>query len=82
MKRIEEVPGAFREHGTLKTEPVRIQLKDNATPYAVQTARRVPIPLMLKVREELCCMEENGIIEEVTQPTDWCASMVPVLKKN
>ncbi len=37
---------------------------------------------MSKVREELCHMEENGIIEEVTQPTDWCAPMVPVLKKN
>jgi transposase InsO family protein len=82
VKRIEEVHGAFGEHGTLKTEPVRIQLKDNATPYAVQTARRVPIPLTSKVREELRRMEEYGIIEEVTQPTDWCAPMVPVLKKN
>ncbi|XP_056444336.1 uncharacterized protein K02A2.6-like [Gadus chalcogrammus] len=25
-------------------------------------------------------MEGNGIIERVTQPTDWCAPMVPVLK--
>lgn len=82
VKRIEEVHSAFGEHGTLKTEPVRIKLKDNATPYAVQTARRVPIPLMSKVREELRRMEENGIIEEVTQPTDWCAPMVPVVKKN
>lgn len=82
VKRIEEVHGAFGEHGTLKTEPVKIQLKDNATPYAVHTARRVPIPLMPKVREELRRMEENGIIEEVTEPTDWCAPMVPVLKKN
>ncbi len=29
VKRIEELHGAFGEHGTLKTEPVRIQLKDN-----------------------------------------------------
>lgn len=82
VKRIEEVHGAFGEHGTLKTVPVRIQLKDNATPYVVQTARRVPILLMSKVREELCRIEENGIIEEVTQPTDWSTPMVPVLKKN
>lgn len=27
-------------------------------------------------------MERNGIIERVTQPTDWCAPMVPVLKKS
>lgn len=81
VKRIEEVHNAFGEHGTLKTEPVKIQLKDNATPYALHTARRVPIPLMHKVREELRRMEENDIIEEVTEPTDWCAPMVPVLKK-
>ena len=36
---------------------------------------------MQKVREELRRMEENDIIEEVTKPTDWCAPMVPVLKK-
>ena len=56
---------AYGEHGTLKTEPVRIQLKDNAQPYAVHTARRVPLP-MLEVREELQRMERNGIIEKVT----------------
>lgn len=31
VKCIEEVHGAFGEHGTLKTEPVRIQRKDNGT---------------------------------------------------
>ena len=27
-------------------------------------------------------MEENGVIEKITEPTDWCAPMVPVLKDN
>lgn len=75
-------PQAYGEHGTLKTEPVRILLKDNAQPYAVYTARRVPLPMLQKVKEELQRMEGNGIIERVTQPTDWCAPMVPVLKKS
>ena len=26
-------------------------------------------------------MEENGVIERITEPTDWCAPMVPVMKK-
>ena len=30
-----------------------INLKDNATPYALTTPRRVPILLLLKVKEEL-----------------------------
>ncbi|XP_034023466.1 uncharacterized protein K02A2.6-like [Thalassophryne amazonica] len=38
--------------------------------------------MLQKVKEELERRERNGIIERVTQPTDWCASMVPVLKKN
>lgn len=73
---------AYGEHGTLKTEPERIQLKDNAQPYAVHTARRVPLPMLEKVKEELQRMRRNGIIEQVTQPTDWCAPMVPVLKRS
>ncbi|KAL6491496.1 hypothetical protein MHYP_G00018410 [Metynnis hypsauchen] len=73
---------AFGEHGTLKTEPVKIQLKDNVQPYAVHTARRVPFPMLQKVKEELQRMERNGIIEKVTKPTDWCAPIVPVLKKS
>ena len=27
-------------------------------------------------------MEEAGIIERVTGPTEWCATMVPVQKRN
>ncbi|XP_039610078.1 uncharacterized protein K02A2.6-like [Polypterus senegalus] len=82
VKRIEEIHNAFGEHGTLKTESVKIQLKDNAQPYAVHIARRVPLPLIQKVKEELQRMEENGVIEPVTDPTDWCAPIVPVLKQN
>lgn len=82
VKRIEEVHKAFGEHGTLKTEPVKILLRDNAEPYTVHTARRVPLPLLQKVKEELKRMEENEVIEPVTEPTDWCAPMVPVPRKN
>ena len=27
-------------------------------------------------------MERSGVISKVTEPTDWCAGMVPVPKKN
>lgn len=70
------------EHATLKTEPVKIQLREDAVPYAVHTARRVPFPMLEKVKEEIQRMEKDGVIERVTQPTEWCAPMVPVLKKN
>lgn len=34
------------------------------------------------MKEELEKMESSGVIERVTQPTDWCAPMVPVIKPN
>lgn len=43
---------AFVEHSTLKTDPVKIQLKDSELPRAVHTVRHVPIPMLQKVKEE------------------------------
>ena len=67
--------------GTLKGDPVKIMLKGNAQPYSVSTARRVPIPLMPKVKAELERMEREGVISSVSEPPEWCAPMVPVIKK-
>ncbi|RXN18805.1 Retrovirus-related Pol poly from transposon opus [Labeo rohita] len=36
----------------------------------------------VQVEEELKRMESMGIIEKVVDPTEWCAPMVPVIKKN
>lgn len=72
----------FGKSGCIKGQPVKITLKDDAKPYCVTTARRVPFPIMPKVKAELNRMENEGIIDKVTEPTDWCAPMVPVVKKN
>ena len=68
--------------GCLKTEPVKIILKEDAQPSAVTVARRVPIPMLPKVKDELERLKSAGVIEEITKPTPWCAPMVPVLKKS
>lgn len=68
--------------GCLKTDPVKIVLKEDSQPSAITVARRVPIPILPKVKEELERMKTAGVIEEITRPTPWCAPMVPVMKKS
>ncbi|XP_065943746.1 uncharacterized protein [Magallana gigas] len=75
-------PSLFGSFGLDKCEPVRITLTEGAKPYCLTTARRIAFPLMPKVEAELNRLEKEGIIEKVEKPTDWCAPMVPVLKKN
>ncbi len=72
----------FGEIGLLNCEPVKIELTNDAVPYSVNTPRRVLFPLLPKVEKELKRMLSLGIIEEVTEPTDWCAPMVPAPKHN
>lgn len=82
VKRIQEVPSAVMEVGLLKTQPVKISLQETAQPYAVYATHRIPIPLMKPVKEELDRMKAKGIIEKVTEPTEWCALIVPAPKKS
>ena len=67
--------------GLMKTEPVTIKLKAGAEPLCLTTARRIPFPLIDAVKAELNNTVEAGVIRSVTEPTDWCAAMVPVVKK-
>ncbi|CAM4630646.1 unnamed protein product [Leuciscus chuanchicus] len=75
----EKYPELFTGLGELKEEYC-IKLQPNATPYSVNEARRIPVPLMEKVKEELSRMEKQDIIKKVEGPSDWCSGMVPVLK--
>ena len=65
----------------MKTE-YHISLKPDANPVCLFTPRKVPHPLLPKVKEELDRMVQQGVISPVTEPTSWCSGMVPVLKPN
>lgn len=76
IKPVYEICTSEQEFGLLKTQPMKIGLQENVQPYAVAIARRVPIPLLKAVKEELDKMEANNIIEAVTQTTEWCLTVV------
>lgn len=84
VKRLENVVNnnVFGPMGLLKTDPVKIKLRENAIPYSVGVARRVPFPLLHKVEMEINRMKKAGVIKEMKEPTEWCAPMVPVIKPN
>ncbi|KAK2701583.1 hypothetical protein QYM36_019776, partial [Artemia franciscana] len=58
-----------------------LYLKDDPVPTAYP-ARRIPSSLRGKLEAELKQMEEQGIIEKVSKPTDWVNSMVAIEKKD
>ena len=68
--------------GLMKTEPVTTKLKTGVEPSRLTTAIRVPITLMDDVTAELGRMVTSEVIRVVTETTDWCSAMVPVVKKN
>jgi hypothetical protein len=80
--RVDAAEQIFGSKGTMNTEPVKIHMKDNAEPYCVNSARRVPFPIFQKVKAELERLHSDGVIRPVHEPSEWCAPIVPVIKKN
>ncbi|XP_061920402.1 uncharacterized protein K02A2.6-like [Entelurus aequoreus] len=62
-------------------QPYSIKLSPGAEPFSLKTPRRIPLPLMDKVKQELSRMEQLGVISRIEEPTDWCAGIVVVPKK-
>ncbi|UYV69327.1 K02A2.6-like, partial [Cordylochernes scorpioides] len=78
---IKEFPEVFEGLGQIGN-PYEIKLKPGAKPYALHTPRRVPIPLMEKLKTRLEELEKAGIIAQVNVATEWCAPTVIAGKPN
>ncbi|CAM1296134.1 Uncharacterised protein r2_g539 [Pycnogonum litorale] len=76
-----EFPKLFLGLGKMKQE-VGIELRSECRPFAINTPRSVPYPLLSSVKCELDDMVSKGVIFPVREPTDWCAPMVVVPKSN
>ena len=76
-----QFPQLFQGLGKLDTV-YDIQLDHTISPYAVSAPRRVPLPLMTKVKAELDRLKQLDVIVPVEDPTPWCAPMVVVPKSS
>lgn len=80
-----EVAEPFRDVfcglGKLGNFTYHMKLKSPAR-GVVRPARKVPLALQEKVKAELDKMKSDGVIREVTDPTEWCSPMVTVVKKD
>ena len=72
----EKFPMVFQGLGTLGA-PYTIK---GAQPYAFVCPSNIPFALRDKVRDELHRMESMGVIKKITEPSEWCAGIVVVLK--
>jgi len=70
----------FQGLGRLVTEH-DIKLKPDVDPV-VHAARRIPFRIRDQVEKKLMEMEAAGIIERVTEPTEWVSPMVVASKPN
>ena len=74
-----QFPKLFTGLGKLEGD-YTILLDPEAKPFALSTPRRVAVPLMGAVKQELERMERLGVIAKIQEPTEWCAGMVVVPK--
>ena len=76
-----DFPRVFKGLGKLKNL-LKIHLDETARSFSIATPRRLPLRTKQKVQEELKRLEKENIIRPVKMPTDWCTSIVAVLKNN
>ena len=62
--------------------PMDITLEDDAKPHRVYTSRPIAHAYREQVKTQLDSMVADGIIQPVSEPTDWCHPIVLVDKKN
>ena len=81
---MQEYEKVFKSGGPLKimkSAPMKIELQEDAKPFAIYAARPVSYPLREAVKKELDEMVEQDVIERVgDRPTEWCHPIVVVPK--
>lgn len=76
-----EFPHLFSGLGKLETK-YQIKLNPDVKQVLLYTPRKIPHPLLPKVKKEINSMLQQGVISPVTVPTKWCSGIVQVPKPN
>ena len=77
-----EFSSVFTGLGTIKGNPIHIEVEPNTVPYHIGAPRRVAIPFLEPLKKELERMQKLGVIRAVDEPTEWCHPIVLVEKAN
>lgn len=80
-KIIKEFPRLFRDIGEFKGE-VNIRLKPEVTSFVQTVPRKVPIPLLPKLKTEIDRLINLDVIERIDAVTEWVSPIVVVPKPN
>ncbi|CAB4037881.1 PREDICTED: uncharacterized protein K02A2.6-like [Paramuricea clavata] len=78
---MKEYAHLFNGIGTLKNFEVKLHIDDTVPPVA-QTPRRIPFHMRQKVSDALDTLENDGIIEKVSDATPWVSPLVVIPKKD
>ncbi|KAK7090521.1 hypothetical protein V1264_010305 [Littorina saxatilis] len=76
-----EFPTLFLGLGNLRV-PHSIVLNPDINPTSIYAPRKIPHPLVPKVKKEIDRMLAEGVISPVIEPTSWCSGIVVVPKPN
>ena len=60
-----EIPGEFQ-----------IELIENLEPFTLHIPRNVPLPLLIKIKEEIEKIIQMGVISRADEPIPWWSPMV------
>ena len=77
---ITQYPQLFTRLGCMR-DPYTIRLKPDAQLHVVFAPRRILLPLLPKVKEEIDRLLQFDAIARVEEPTPWCTPIVVVLKQ-
>ncbi|XP_011674436.2 uncharacterized protein K02A2.6-like [Strongylocentrotus purpuratus] len=82
-KDLAEYPDVFSSSkiGTLPGDPVHLYLDDNVKP-SIRPARTIPESLKDTVKAELDELERKGVIDVITDPTDWVSQLSVATRKS